>query len=283
MNKNFKETITNKVIEMLEQGEIPWVSPFEHQIFPMNYLTKREYNGVNLISLWLEAKAKGYTANYWMGFKQASSLGGKVKKGERGTPITVCCPHKKKVTNNRTGEEEEKTFGYFKTDYVFNVYSQIEGIDFEEQEHTYRPLEDFELLVNNYGLNIQHSGERAFYSVGKDYINMPFKSKFKTQEAYYSTLAHELIHSTMSEERCDRKELDNKQDRALEELIAEIGAAFLCAEFGVKSDLQNTTAYIQSWIRALNNDTNFIFKASKLANDAVNYLMAFNKEVKLSA
>ena len=127
-------------------------------------------------------------------------------------------------------------------------------------------------------MKIRHQGERAYYSLKEDFINMPFRSKFKTQIAYYQTLdqtlAHELVHSTMKADRCSRNLLkDNPQNgRALEELTAEIGAAYLLAEFGLKADMQNSTAYIQSWIKELKNDTNYIFKASTFAKEAVKWL-----------
>ena len=153
-------------------------------------------------------------------------------------------------------------------------YSQIEGIDFDTVPVQYRPLAQFDGMIKRAGMKIRHEGERAYYSPSDDFINMPFKGKFKTQTAYYQTLAHELIHSTMKDSRCNRT-IDNKDGRALEELTAEIGSAYLLAEFGVKADLQNTAAYVQSWIKALKNNKNYIFKASKDAKTAVKYLKRF--------
>ena len=91
---DYKDKITNQIISSMEQGQIPWISPFEKQIMPVNYLTKKEYNGVNLLSLWVTGMQSGFTGNYWIGFRQANQLGGHVKKGEKGTPITICCPTK---------------------------------------------------------------------------------------------------------------------------------------------------------------------------------------------
>lgn len=274
MKKDYKEKITNQIISALEQGQIPWISPFEKQIIPVNYLTKRPYNGVNLLSLWVTGMIEGYTGNYWIGFKQANQLGGRVKKGEKGTPITICCPLKPKDEDDiSTGKEIIRH--YYKTDYVFNLYSQIEGIDFEADPPTYRPIIEFETLIKRTGMRIKHQGERAYYSLKEDFINMPFKSKFKTRTAYYQTLAHELIHATMKEGRCGRNLLkENPQSgRALEELTAELGSAYLLAEYGLKADIQNSAAYIQSWIKALKNDTDYIFKASKMAKDALKWLV----------
>ena len=266
---NYKDKITNQIIKALESGKIAWVSPFEKQIMPVNFLTKREYNGVNLLSLWVTGMLAGYTGNYWIGFQQAKQLGGRVKKGEKGTPITICCPSKRKDDDT----DEETEYNFYKTDYVFNLYSQIEGIDFEEIKPTYRPIVQFDGMVKRAGMKVRFEGERAYYSPSDDFINMPFKNKFKTQTAYYQTLAHELIHSTMK--RCKRVVEQTQAGRALEELTAEIGSAYLLAEFGIKADLQNTSAYVQSWIKELKNDTNYIFKASKQAKNAVKYLKLF--------
>lgn len=169
-------------------------------------------------------------------------------------------------------EQEEVIKNYYKTDYVFNLYSQIEGIDFDTEPVSYKPIAELDKLITATGMRIRHQGERAYYSLDEDFINMPFRGKFKTQIAYYQTLAHELIHSTMQSTRCNRVMERNEQGRALEELTAEIGAAFLLAEFGIKADLQNTSAYVQSWFKALKNDTNYIFKASKAATEAVKWL-----------
>jgi len=267
MKQDYKEKITQEIINSLESGDIPWISPFEHQLLPTNYLTKRTYNGLNLLGLWLAVKKSGFTGNYWIGFRQANQLGGRVRKGERGTPITICCPSKVKDEN----DDETMTY-YYKTDYVFNLYSQVEGIEFDTAPVTYRPIKELDNLIKCAGVAVRHEGERAYYSIDGDYINMPLKNKFKTQVAYYQTLAHELIHSTLKPDRCNRPLGTSEEQRALEELVADIGAAYLLAEFGIKANLQNTAAYVQSWIKALKNDTDFIFKASKLASDAVKFL-----------
>lgn len=163
MKQDYKTKITNEIISSLEQGQIPWIPPFERQLIPMNYLTKRHYNGINLLSLWLTCRNCGYTGNYWIGFRQANKLGGWVKKGEKGTPITVCCPNKIKDTET----DEEPTINYFKTNYVFNLYSQIEGIDFDTVPISYKPLKEFETLLQRAGMKLRHQGERAIIHLVK--------------------------------------------------------------------------------------------------------------------
>ena len=145
-----------------------------------------------------------------------------------------------------------------------------------QNRRKYKPIKELETLIKKTGIKIRHHGERAYYSPKDDFINMPFKSKFKTQTAYYQTLAHELIHSTMKPGRCNRHVyVSSCRARALEELTAEIGAAYFLTEYGIKADLQNTSAYVQSWIKGLKNDKNFIFKASKDAKEAVSFLKMF--------
>ena len=139
------------------------------------------------------------------------------------------------------------------------------GIKYKWDEFKNSRSQDLEKMYHD-------AGQFYFYK-SDDFINMPFKNKFKTQTAYYQTLAHELIHSTMK--RCKRVVPQTQAGRALEELTAEIGSAYLLAEFGIKADLQNTSAYVQSWIKELKNDTNYIFKASKQAKSAVKYLKLF--------
>ena len=148
----------------------------------------------------------GFTGNYWIGFRQANQLGGMVLKGEKGVPIIVCCPSKRTKSNAATSEEEQRTTYYYKTDYVFNLYSQVTGIDFELEVSGHKTVDELDVLIDRTGALILHQGERAYYSLGEDFINMPLRSKFQTQDGYYQTLAHELIHYTKAEKEEKEKE-----------------------------------------------------------------------------
>lgn len=264
------EEITNKIIEALEQGIVPWHCPFKVCAFPTNYKTSRQYNGMNTIVLWLENILKGYTSHYWLGYGQAKQLNGNVKKGERATKIIAYCETKKEAENESDGKDVAITH-FFRTESVFNL-DQIEGIKYDNENNAVFEVVDADNFIRNSGAIIRHQGERAFYSPSDDLINMPLKSKFNDTEGYYSTLFHELIHWTGYKNRLNRLELKKDSDRAFEELVAEIGASFLCAEYGITPNINNTSSYIASWLKALRDDRKYIYEAVRATNLAVAYL-----------
>ena len=266
-----KETITQKIIEALENGTTPWKCPFHRTAYPVNFKTGHNYRGVNMFMLWLTAMMSGYTTNYFIGFQQARSLGGHVRRKESGIQIIVYSPYKKTVINNTTGAEEEVSRKFFKSDYVFNL-DQIEGLKIETENPEITPIEEIEALVKNTGVFIRHQGERAYFDNLNDFINMPYRSNFETLEEYYATMFHELIHSTGHKSRINRLDISSKEDKAFEELVAELGSAFLCAEYNLPQNIKNTAAYVDSWLASLKKDTGYIFKASKVATEAIVYL-----------
>lgn len=270
---NYRAEITNKIIEALEKGVTPWECPFEVVTLPMNYKTKHQYQGANVLFLWLTAYLKGYTSNYWLGFAQAKSLNGHIKKGEKATNVAVCM-----IKKDEESDGEEVITSFFKTEKVFNL-DQIEGLEVKTENQDINSSEEIETILNAVNPIVRQQGERAYFSISDDYINMPLKSKFRDTEGYYSTLIHELIHWTGHKSRLNRfeeTELDTKQEkRAFEELVAEIGASFFCAEFGIMPDVNNTSSYVASWLKELRNDQSYIFKACKLANSAIDYLKSF--------
>lgn len=271
--KQFQKEITEQIIQELKNGVTPWECPFKQCRMPMNFKTHKYYQGINILYLWLTARQKGFTTNYWLGFAQAKSLNAKVKKGSKGTRVIACFPKR----DLKDGSDEEYIITpFFKLEKVFNL-DQVEGLNLDtENENITTPdnIEDFLKRVNP---EIVHNGERAFYDVKNNYINMPYKSKFKDNEGYYSTLFHELIHWTGQEiclDRFDTPDADTDNGRAFEELVAEIGASFLCAHFGITPNIRNTSNYVGSWLKELENDTNYIFKACKEATFALNFLLA---------
>lgn len=282
MKKDIREEITQKIIKSLEGGVIPWRCPFDRVAYPTNYKTNHKYRGVNTLILWLTSMFSGYTTNHWLGFRQAHDLNAHVKKGEKGTPIVVYSQYTKKITNPSTGQEEEEQRRFFKTEYIWNL-DQIDDLEIITDNPSIRPKEEVETLVKQAGVFIRHQGECAFYNPLEDFINMPYRSKFKEESEYYSTLFHECIHLTGHEARLDRLNNNKKEGRAFEELVAEVGASFLCAEFNIKQDLKNSASYIDSWVKALKEDetNNYIFKAAKQASDAVDYLMQYTKKGEL--
>ena len=264
-----RQTITDKIIEVLSKGQkTPWQCPFKRHPLPLNYKTNRQYRGINTLILWLESHIQGYTNNYWLGFNQARTLKAKVRKGEKGTPIIVC----NSVIKDNEDEEKSKIYLFFKTEYVFNI-DQIEELNFKETENNIREVTEINNIIDFHDIKIKHQGERAYYSPKDDFINMPFKSNFKDNEGYYSTLLHEMTHWTGHKDRLNRLNKFDIENRAYEELIAEIGASFLCAEFGITPNIENNASYIASWLKALSDDKNFIFKASHEATKASNFIL----------
>lgn len=224
--------------------------------------------------LWSAADERGFDSPYWLTFKQAKELGGNVRKGEKGTQIIYYTLWEKK---DKETEEVEK-IPMVKTFTVFNA-NQIDGIDFPSKQPAV--VSDFERLahidqvVSNTGAVIEHHGLKAFFSPAANKIVMPKPERFNSQFDYYATLTHELTHWTGHKSRLDRKfgAVKGNSDYAFEELVAELGSAFLMADLGVNGDVQHDS-YIASWISALKNDKRFIFKAASQASKAHQWIMA---------
>lgn len=272
--KQYQREITEKIIDALKKGIKPWQCPFEKAQLPINYKTLKEYQGINILYLWLTAFLENYTSNYWLGFSQANSLNAHIKKGAKGTKILVCFNKKELVDGS---DDEYVITPFFKVEKVFNL-DQIDGLELNTENENIYELHDVKTMLKIARPKIIHKGERAFFDVTNDYINMPYKSKFKDNDSYYSTLFHELIHWTGHMARLNRFDTvdaiynDSEKSRAFEELIAEIGSSFLSAYYGIKPDINNSSSYIGSWLKELANDTNYIFKACKQANLALAYL-----------
>jgi antirestriction protein ArdC len=272
------EIITDRICGMLEQGIIPWNKPWNGGGWPVNLVSKKHYRGINVALL---ATSK-YSSRYWLTYQQAQDLGGHVKKDEKGTMI-VFWKMLHKVETDSEGNEKEVTIPMLRYYYVFNV-EQCEGIkipsnDIPEREFT--PIEEAERIVRDMPKRpeIRHGGDRAYYSPSLDYVQMPKKSQFINEEAYYSTLFHELSHSTGHSSRVNRK-LDQRlaafgsEDYSKEELVAEFSASFLCGICGIEQAvIKNSAAYIQSWLRALRNDKQMAVNAAAAAQKAADYIL----------
>lgn len=282
--------VTNKILADLEQGVRTWQKPWNpehaagHILRPLRS-NGAAYRGINILLLWTAALEQGFSSPFWFTFKQAEALGAYVRKGEHGSMVVYADTFHKTETKEDTGEEVEKDIPFMKSYTVFNA-NQIEGLP----EHfnppalplpSVTPAEDrnahLDAFFAHTGANIRHGGNRAFYAIGGDYVQMPPFPAFVDPEGYYATLAHELTHWTRHPSRLDR-DLGRKQwgdeGYAKEELVAEIGAAFLCAELGITPDVrEDHAAYIASWLKALKNDKRFIFSAAAHAQRAVDFLL----------
>jgi len=274
VQQSIYDIVTNRIIENLEKGSIPWIKPWHTEnTLDKNIKTGNEYNGINRIILGMS----GYQSNVWASFKQWQDLGAKVKLHEKGTQIVFYKPVSG-VKKNEQGEVESVYNCVFNTSYVFNA-EQVEGIEIKPRDIEDKPFlnnVNIDNMVNNTGASIRHGGNSAYYKRDDDFINMPVKSDFNSEANYYATLLHELTHWSGAKHRLDRTKGKRFGDvaYAFEELIAELGSAFLCEKFAVKGDIRHE-GYIQSWLQALKNDNKMIFKASAYAQKSTDYIVNF--------
>lgn len=281
------QTVTDRIISSLKAGVIPWEKPwksprFAGGPFPRNFSTGRPYRGINVLLLW----SSDYSSPFWLTFKQAQELKGTVRKGEHGTPIVFykqLPEHAKK--DEGTGENERVPFVLCHYT-VFNV-EQCDGLTIPEisQPMPAPEVDEDELcesIVNGWenrpALHLTSPTEyRAYYRPSTDSVHMPARSRFVDTAHYYSTLFHELIHSTGHESRLNRTFGDRFGDElySKEELVAEMGAAFLSAIAGIANEHtdRNTTAYIQNWISKLQEDNRLIVHAAANAQKAVDSIL----------
>lgn len=287
---SFYQDITNKIIGLLEKVSLedykPPFTSLAAQGLPINPFTKKQYQGVNIPALWFYQQEQGYNSNQWATFKQWKQKGATVRKGEKGNTI---CFYKTLLIDeeNDQGEEQTNKIPMMKLYKVFNA-CQVEGYEHREtakandEDHVER-LELVDEFCGNTGAHIIHKrGGRAYYHLEGDYIHMPDTFDFIKEisitatENYYSTLLHELTHWTGASKRLDRfntQELQKKEAYAKEELCAELGASFLCAQLGInQSPREDHAIYIKSWLQALKNDNKHIFRSSAQAARAVDYL-----------
>lgn len=264
--------ITDMVIASLEKGVVPWHKPFGGEsMAPRNFVSKRRYSGGNVFLLGMA----GYDAPYWLTFNQAKGLGGSIRKGESATHVTFF--NFREVEGD---DGEKNTIPILGTKAVFNI-EQTEGIEWEmpaPRNSEASPIEDAERLVAGYedAPQIVHKNDgRAYYSPARDVVSLPEMSDFDSVEHYYGTLFHELVHSTGHESRLNRdiKNGFGGEQYSREELVAEMGAMFLCSEVGLETTYDNSAAYIGSWIKALQNDHKMIIWAAGRAQKAADRII----------
>ena len=285
MKKDIYQRVTDKIIADLEQGELTWLKPWSagntdgRIIKPLRH-NGLAYSGINILMLWGASVEAGFLSPYWMTFKQAKALDAHVRKGERGNPV-VYANTITKTEEAEDGSEEERTIPFLKTYTVFNV-EQIEGLP----EHYYvkpdavidpaQRIAHAEDFVSASGADIRHGGNSAHYSGGSDHVQMPYFETFESPESYYATLAHELTHWTKHPKRLDRdfgRKKWGDEGYAREELVAELGAAFLCADLEITPETRaDHAAYIQSWLKVLKSDKRAIFSAAAHAQRAADFL-----------
>lgn len=290
---DIQNDVTNRIIEALENGRAPWVRPWGQlrgsanrgNPMPHNAVGGNEYSGINLLLLGVAQDAKGYSSAGWLTFAQALKLGGNVRKGERGTRIIKVGKVVKTTEDSKTGEEKTRSMSFLKEFTVFNL-EQCEKLPESITAPAFTPRpEALDLMragvagiVRNNQVNLQHEGQRACYIPALDVIKMPDPACFKSLSHYEGTLLHELTHWTGHPSRLKRDFHGQfgSENYAKEELIAELGAAFLCAALGVDGELQHAD-YIGSWLKVLKNDRKAIFQASSAARKASEYLQGIHQ------
>lgn len=285
MKSDVYTRITNQIIAELEQGVRPWMKPWDaaHVAGPVSRPLRangKPYGGINIVMLWASAMEQGFTAPIWMTFRQAKELGAHVKKGEKGTLVVYAST----ITREEAGEEGEaqtREIPFMKGYTVFNV-EQIEGLPAhyhaktEPRLYAQQRIENAESFFAALGADIRHGGNAAFYTPTADYVQMPPFESFKSAEAYYATLGHESVHWTRHPSRLDRdfgRKRFGDAGYAMEELVAELGAAFLCADLELTPQIRDDHApYIAGWLQALKNDKRAIFTAASHAQKAADFL-----------
>src|SRR6185437_4869058 len=274
--KSVYQIVTDRIIEQLEKGVVPWHQPWTKAGLPRNLVSGRAYKNIN----WLLLSMLGYERNLFLTFKQVGDLGAKVRKGEHAHPV-VFWKRLEQKKDESTGEPIEKKKAMLRYYLVFNI-SQCENLP--ERFVPPLPNSDPNPILRCEEIikfmperpDIVHEKHKAFYHIIKDYINMPRIETFENSESYYETLFHELVHSTGHESRLKRQSLTktDMESYSVEELTAEIGACYLMSEAGIfNSRVESSTAYIDSWLKALKGDKKFIFFASNQAQRATDYIL----------
>ena len=269
---NQYDAVTATIISELEKGAAPWVKPWRvDSSADFNLVSKKPYRGINRLLLGVSSMAQGFTRPEWATYKQFSEAGFQVRKGEKATHIVFFKPVEGKK-NEETGESES---GYC----VIRGYAVFNATQTDMPEGNPSPVSDFnpipacEQFVTGTGAAISHGGDAAFFSPAHDRIQLPNKSAFDTPASYYATALHELTHWTGHKSRLDRQfgSRFGNPEYAFEELVAEIGAAFLCNDLHINGELRHA-GYIGHWLKACREDNKAIFKAAALAQKAADYL-----------
>ena len=275
------QVITDRVIALLEQGTVPWHKPWQGgETMPQNLVSRRPYRGVNVFLL----HAMSYASPYWLTFKQAQAMGGNVRRGEKACPVVFWKWLDVDDAGGPTGKRRVPFLRYYS---VFNV-AQCDGVTapaIEGADRLHSPIQTAEQIVAAMPRRpaIRHGLDRAFYSPAEDSVGMPSPERFDMPENYYNVLFHELTHSTGHESRLNRKGVNGSNGQwsafgstpyASEELVAEMGAAFLCGRAGiVERTIDNSAAYVRAWLERLKDDCRLVVQAAAQAQKAADFIL----------
>ena len=271
--------ITLQIIKALEEGRKPWDPEWAKNTAPLSLprrWTGESYQGINVLMLWLAAAERGFTSSRWFTYRQARKVGGQVRRGERSTRVVYF-----ETKTRRNDEDEEVHHRILKRYSVFNA-DQIDNLPPELQIDISGGVPgeirgSIDRMIAQTGANItERQGESdAYYLVSADRVVVPHRDSFDPIEQFYGVLMHELVHWTGNRSRLGRLSRDDTdKDYAFEELVAEIGACFVCSSLGLAPDLRNSAAYIKNWAVRLKADHRMIFRAAGAAQKAADYLLS---------
>lgn len=291
------EQVTSDVITELQKGKVPWKKPWGTHGLPKNYGSHRPYEGFNAFYLHYITEKNGYSAPYFLTYKQAQALGGHVRKGQKGTPIVYWKVYEREpraqTAEGRKERSSQRCIPFLWT--VFNI-DQVDGVDFclpaTSAHAAPQVIEACQQVLDNFPSpqpRVLHGGMQACYAPAPDTVQVPLLPSFSSAEAYHATLFHELIHATGHPMRLNRFQ-ENEHSRfgdesySKEELIAEMGASFLCAFTGINAQVfQNSVAYLQGWVSRFREDSTLILYAGNRAFKAATYILGLKAEASMEA
>ncbi|WP_026622988.1 antirestriction protein ArdC (plasmid) [Ensifer sp. WSM1721] len=279
--------ITDRIVADLDKGVRPWVQPWSAGTLtgrvsrPLRH-NGQAYTGLNVLLLWWESVVSGFMSATWMTLRQANELGAHVRKGERGATV-VYASRFTKTEKDAAGGEVERDIPFLKAYTVFNC-DRIEGLP-EHYYHRPEPvaeaierIEHADRFFDNTGAVVRYGGDKAYYAPSTDHIQLPRPEQFRDMASMVAIRAHETLHWTSGPDRLNRdlsRYHKDRRERAFEEMVAELGSCFLCADLGIVPELEprpDHAAYIQSWAAILGSDKRAIFQAAAHAQRAVAYL-----------
>ncbi len=278
------EIVTNRILEMLEKGVIPWARPWRGgELSPRSLMTGHAYRGINV----LLTGCQSYESPYWLTYRQALEVGAQVRRGEKGTPIVFWSTRGVEDQGGTQKEGKKKEIPIIRFYTVFNV-AQVEGLKLSRKTlypgtlaEPQPPIEWAERIARDFKgcPEIREGMDHACYRPSDDVIEIPSRESFTSSEGYYSVLFHEMTHATGASGRLNRDTLRKiaafgDHSYSQEELVAELGSAYLCAEAGIGARvIENQASYIDGWVRALKADSRAVITASAQAQKAVDWIL----------
>ena len=295
------QIITDQIVARLEEaiaqtklgnkGLPPWNRPWHEIGLPSNLVTKKPYRGINVFL----TMAAGFSSPWFLSFKQIKKLGGRIKQDENGQllkPLLIVFWNWIEINEDNDGKklEKPKKVPFLRYYSVWNL-EQLTGIDEKHipktEKREFNPIQDAEKIIENMKNRpvIEHGEPRAFYRPSTDIVNMPKHELFKSDESYYATIFHELTHATGHQKRLARKGVIEmasfgSHNYSTEELVAEMGAIFLCNECGITATFENNLAYLQNWLKAFKDDPKMVVTAGGQAQKATDYILGITWENK---